>query len=175
MLPPEQPIFEYTFQQKDGTQIKSEKYLTDTTQYKYVGVEQTNEEKTKAKITDYGVSDIEGQDITQTTFEGIKLIFVIYDATKASTNNIEDIRILINALEGKIEMMAFTSSRTDQFEAFRHENQLAVPYYFVDATVLKTIVRSNPGITLWVDGTVKGMWHHNDTPTAEEILTLATE
>jgi hypothetical protein len=84
-------------------------------------------------------------------------------------------RALITALEGKVEMMAFTSSRSEEFEAFRHENQLAIPYYFVDATVLKTVVRSNPGITLWVNGTVKGMWHHNDTPDAEEVLSLATE
>ena len=57
-------------------------------------------------------------------------------------------------------------------EAFRHEHQLAIPYYLADATVLKTSVRSNPGITLWVDGTVKGMWHHNDTPEAQEVMGL---
>ncbi|WP_276367120.1 BT_3928 family protein [Chryseolinea sp. H1M3-3] len=176
MLPPEQPIFEYTFLKKEnGKQIKSEKYLTDTLQYKYVGVEQTNEEKTKAKITDYAVSSVEGEDITQSTFEGPKLLFIIYDAAKASTKNIDKISSLIKSLDGKIEMMALTASRSEQFEAFRHENQLAIPYYFADATVLKTIVRSNPGITLWVNGTVKGMWHNNDTPTAEEVLTIATE
>jgi len=37
---------------------------------------------------------------------------------------------------------------------------------------LKTIIRSNPGIALWKDGTVLGNWHHNDTPTAPEVLTL---
>jgi hypothetical protein len=176
MQPPEQPVFEYTFLKKDnGQEMKSDKYLTDTVQYKYVGVEQTNEEKTKAKITDYAVSSIEGEDVTQTTFEGVKLFFIIYDATKASVKNIGEIRELIRALDGKIEMMALTSSSAEQFEAFRHENQLAIPYYFVDATVLKTIVRSNPGITLWVNGTVKGMWHHNDTPDAAEVLSAATE
>jgi uncharacterized membrane protein YphA (DoxX/SURF4 family) len=175
MQPPEQPVFEYTFRTKDGELITSDKYLMDTLMYKYVGVKQTNEEKTKAKITDYGVSSVEGEDVTQSTFEGAKLLFIIYDASKASTKNIDKIRELIIALEGKVEMMAFTSSRSEEFEAFRHENQLAIPYYFVDATVLKTIVRSNPGITLWVNGTVKGMWHHNDTPDAEEVLSLATE
>jgi uncharacterized membrane protein YphA (DoxX/SURF4 family) len=173
MLPPEQPIFEYTFLQKsNGEMIKSEKYLADTVAYKYVGVEQLNEEKTKAKITDYGVSSVEGEDVTQQTFEGTKLLFIIYDVSKASTKNIDKIKNLINQLEGKVEMMAFTSSGSEQFEAFRHEHQLAVPYYFVDATVLKTIVRSNPGITLWVNGTVKGMWHHNDTPDAAEVMEL---
>ena len=172
MRPPEQPIFEYTFRKKDGELIKSDKYLTDTLAYKYVSVEQVNEERTKANVTDYAVSTAEGEDVTQNTFEGSKLLFIIYDASKASSKNIDDVRQLINSLEGKVEMMALTSSSSAQFEAFRHEHQLAIPYYFADATVLKTIVRSNPGITLWVNGTVRGMWHHNDTPDAEEILSL---
>jgi uncharacterized membrane protein YphA (DoxX/SURF4 family) len=173
MQPAEQPIFEYVFKRKDnGEEVHSEKYLTDTTVYKYVSVRQTNEGKTKAKITDYAVSSVDGEDVTASTFEGNKLIFVIYDASKASIKNMEQIRQLIKDLDGKIEMMALTASSAEQFEEFRHENQFAVPYYFTDATVLKTIVRSNPGITLWVNGTVRGMWHYNDTPTANEILEL---
>jgi uncharacterized membrane protein YphA (DoxX/SURF4 family) len=173
MQPEEQPKFEYVFLQKeDQKEITSDKYLIDTVKYKYLSVRQVNADKTRAKITDYAVSTVDGDDITQSTFEGNKLIFVIYDVTKASTDNIEKIRNLINSLDGKVEMLALTSSSGDKFENFRHEHQLAVPYYFVDATVLKTIVRANPGITLWVDGTVKGMWHHNDTPSPDEVLAL---
>ena len=73
-------------------------------------------------------------------------------------------------LEGKVESFILTSSGSEQTEAFRHEHQLAVPYYFADATVLKTILRSNPGVALWQNGKVLGNWHYNDTPTAEEIL-----
>ena len=69
-------------------------------------------------------------------------------------------------------MMILTASSSVDIDAFRHENQLAVPYYFADATVLKTIIRSNPGISLWVNGTVKGNWHHNDTPDADDVLDL---
>jgi hypothetical protein len=173
MLPQEQPIFEYVFVRKDnGEEVTSEKYLTDTLIYKYKSVRQTNEGRTKAKITDYSVSTTEGEDITQQTFEGNKLLFIIYDVSKASVDNIDDIRKLVKDLDGKVEMMALTSSSSSAFEAFRHEHQLAIPYYMTDATVLKTIIRSNPGITLWKDGTVKGMWHHNDTPTADEVLEL---
>jgi uncharacterized membrane protein YphA (DoxX/SURF4 family) len=175
MLPAEQPVFEYTFQKKDGDLIKSETYLTDTLMYKYVGVEQTNEDKTKAKITDYSVYTVEGDDVTQSTFEGGKLFIVIYDATKASAKNMDKIRQLTQDLDGKVEMMVLTASGADQFETFRHQHQLAVPYYYADATVLKTIVRANPGITLWVDGTVKGMWHDNDTPGASEVLGLIND
>jgi uncharacterized membrane protein YphA (DoxX/SURF4 family) len=176
MQPEEQPIFQYVFQRKDnGQEIKSEKYLMDTTQYKYVSVVQINEDKTKAKITDYSVSSVEGEDVTQQTFEGAKLFFVIYDVTKASDSNLDAIVKLSKDLDGKVDMMVLTASGATQFESFRHEHQLAVPYYFADATVLKTIVRSNPGITLWVNGTVKGMWHHNDTPQASEVLEILAE
>lgn len=173
MQPEEQPIFEYVFMRKDdGAEIRSQKYLVDTTQYKYVSVVQLNEDKTKAKITDYAVSSVEGEDFTRQTFQGAKLFFIMYDVSKTSVDNIDRLIKLSKDLEGKVDMMVLTSSGSTQFEAFRHEHQLAVPYYFADATVLKTIIRSNPGITLWVDGTVKGMWHHNDTPEAAEVLEL---
>lgn len=174
MIPPEQPVFEYVFKnKKTGEEISSKEYFTDTLTYEYLSVRQTNEGKTRAKITDYSVFDVDGQDVTQSTFQGAKLLFIIYDASLASTKNMEGIRNLVKGLDGKMEMMALTASSAEDFESFRHENQLAVPYYFVDATVLKTIIRSNPGITLWVDGTVRGMWHHNDTPDASEVLDLS--
>jgi len=173
MKPPEQAIYEYVFIRKDnGKEERSQKYLTDTTLYKYKSVEQLNPDKTKPKITDYAVFTADGEDVTQQTFQGAKLIFVIQDAGKASVRNIDAVRTLAKDLDGKVDMMVLTSSSTEQFEAFRHEHQLPISYFFADATVLKTIIRSNPGITLWVDGTVKGMWHHNDTPEPEEILSL---
>lgn len=174
MQPEEQPVFEYVFARKDnGEEIRSDKYLMDTTQYKYVSVVQLNEEKTRAKITDFSVSTVEGNDVTQEIFQGVKLLFVMYDVSKASVQNMDKILKLLKDLDGsKVDMMVLTSSGSAEFEAFRHEQQLAIPYFFTDATVLKTIVRSNPGITLWVDGTVKGMWHHHDTPQAAEVLAL---
>jgi uncharacterized membrane protein YphA (DoxX/SURF4 family) len=172
MVPAEQPIIEYSFRKRDGSVVESEKWLSDTTEYKFVESHQTNEDRAKAKITDYSVSSPDGEDVTQETFTGPKLLFIIYDVTKASTAHMDEIRKLVHDLDGKVQMMVLTASLAEQFEPFRHEYQLAVPYYFTDATVLKTIVRSNPGITLWVDGTVKGMWHHNDTPDASEILEL---
>lgn len=172
MQPEEQPVFEYLFKRKDtGEELSSQKYMSDTL-YKYLSVRQTNEGKTRAKITDYAVSTPEGDDVTQKTFEGKKLLFIIYDVDQASLTNIVKLRNLINAMDGKVEMMALTSSGGDKFETFRHEHQLAIPYYFVDATVLKTIIRSNPGIALWVDGTVKGNWHHNDMPSSEDIFKI---
>jgi uncharacterized membrane protein YphA (DoxX/SURF4 family) len=173
MQPEEQPKFEYVFRRTDnGEIISSEKYLTDTTLYKYQSVRQTNEDKTKANITDYSVTSVDGEDVTAETFQGNKLLLIIIDVEKASLKNIDSIKKLVDELDGKIDIMALTSSSGEKFETFRHENQLAVAYYFTDATVLKTMIRSNPGIALWRDGTVLGNWHHNDTPSSSEILNL---
>lgn len=171
MQPAEQPIIEYVFL-KDGKEVASDKYLTDPG-YQYVSSRVLNEDKIKPKITDYYVSSPEGEDKTPYTFEGTRLILVMYDVEKSSVENIAAIRELIKPLEGKIDCFVLTSSSSEAMEAFRHENQLAVPYYFADATVLKTIIRANPGIALWKGGTVLGNWHHNDVPTADEILDLS--
>lgn len=165
----EQPIIEYVFE-KDGKEVSSQTFLTDGYTYKSSRV--LNESKATPKITDFSVSSPEGEDLTQQTFTGSKLLIVMYDIKKASVNNIEELRNLTKSLEGKVDMMILTSSPAEEVDAFRHQYQLGVPYFFTDATVLKTIVRSNPGLTLWVNGTVKGMWHHNDTPEAAEVLEL---
>jgi uncharacterized membrane protein YphA (DoxX/SURF4 family) len=174
MKPREQTVIEYIFE-KDGKEVKSMKVLNKTDGYIYKGSTILNPDESTPKITDYSVSTVDGEDVTEMTFTGPKLLFIIYDVNKASVSNMDNITELVKNLDGKVDMMALTASGTEQFETFRHENQFAVPYYLTDATVLKTIIRSNPGITLWVNGTVKGMWHHNDAPDAEEILKLVTE
>lgn len=173
MKPEQQPIIEFIFE-KDGGEVRSQTFLTEADGYQYKNSRVLNPEESTAKITDYAVSNVDGEDVTQQTFTGVKLLIVIYDVKYTSGKHIDAIRKLARELEGKAEAMVLTASSSADFEAFRHEHQLAVPYYFADATVLKTIVRSNPGITLWVDGTVKGMWHHNDTPEASEVLGLIT-
>lgn len=170
MKPEEQPVIEYVFE-KDGEEVASQTFLMDGYTYKSSHV--LNPDKSIAKITDFSVTSTEGEDVTQQIFTGAKLLIIMYDVKKASDKNIDEIVSLTKAVDGKLEVMILTSSPGDVVDAFRHQHQLAVPYFFTDGTVLKTIVRSNPGLTLWVNGTVKGMWHHNDTPDATDVLELS--
>jgi uncharacterized membrane protein YphA (DoxX/SURF4 family) len=171
MVAPAQPIIEYTFK-KDSEEIQSLQYLMPEQGYKYVSSKVLNEDEIKPKITDYSVTSPTGDDLTQSTFKGAKLLIIAYDIRKTNKGDIDKIRSLAKALDGKVEALIITSSSEEQVDAFRHDAQLPIPFAFADATVLKTIVRSNPGIALWKDGTVLGNWHHHDTPSAEEVEAL---
>lgn len=170
MIPEESPILEYTFE-KDGEEVTSLKYLMPDDGYTYVSSAILNEKESTAKITDYQVVGIDGNDYTEETFTGKKLLLIFYDASFDDNEKMESINAMLSKLDG-IEPMILTSSGEADFEAFRHKYQLAVPFYFTDATVLKAMVRSNPGIMLLQNGIVLGKWHHNDIPTGETVNAL---
>jgi uncharacterized membrane protein YphA (DoxX/SURF4 family) len=171
MIASEQPIFEYVFI-KDGKEVKSPTFLSADDGFEYNRINVLNPDKIIPKITDYQISSIEGEDLTAESFTGAKLMIIIGNATKTSVKNIDAISKLISDLDEKVEVWILTSSDPVKMEEFRHEHQLAAPFHFADATVLKTILRSDPGLTLWYNGIVLNKWHHNDTPIADEVLKL---
>ena len=171
MIAPETPIFVYTFE-KGGEQIRSEKYLSVDEGYAYVGHEIINAENTIPKITDYNIWNEELGDYTKQSFVGFKLFLIVYESNAADKSNMEDITKLVNGLGSEIESIALTSSSGDNFKQFLTDYQLNMPFFYGDATVLKAMIRSSPGIMLLNNGSVLGKWHHNDTPTVEEIKSL---
>ncbi|SEJ80909.1 hypothetical protein SAMN05216327_12128 [Dyadobacter sp. SG02] len=161
--------YQYIFE-KDGKTLEYEQYPSDTT-LKFKEMIVLNEDA-KPKITDYKVWNDAG-DFTEGTFQGKKLFLIIKSLTDINTAALPDINKLINNVKGKgVEPIILTSGNSADIENFLSQHQLTAPYYYVDATVLKTISRSNPGLWLLKDGIVKGKWHYNDTPTAEEVVGL---
>lgn len=168
MQPSGELQYEYVLE-KDGKEYRMQQYPTDKS-YTFKEMVVLNPE-VQPKITDYAVWNDEG-DYTQETFVGNKLFIISYSVDKADKESFIQINALVSQLGEQVETWALTSADPASFEAFRHEVQLAVPYYFSDATVLKTIVRSNPGLLLVKNGVVKGKWHYNDVPGTTEVMNL---
>lgn len=168
LMQPSEPLRYKYIMEKDGKTEEFEKFPTDTT-YKYKEMVLINE-SAKPKITDYKVWNNEG-DFTQETFTGKKLIIIIKNGPDLNVASLAEIRSLINSLKGTgVESLILTSNSDAEIQEIRKAYALDIPYYSADGTVLKTISRSNPGIWLMNNGTVKGKWHYNTTPDKEEVL-----
>lgn len=171
MKPSEQLKYKYVME-KNGEEHEFMEYPKDTT-FKFKEMVALNPEA-GPKITDFNVWNDEG-DFTQQVFQGNKLLIIVQSARKANPDIFPEINRLISAAEKsgkKIEPIILTASSSQDFDVFRHEVNVAAPFYFADATVLKTMMRSNPGIMLLQNGTVAGKWHHNDTPDIKTVESL---
>ena len=168
MQPSESLRYKYIMT-KNGRDEEFEQYPTDK-DYAFKEMVLLNPEA-QPKITDYSVWNDEG-DFTDGTFEGNKLLVVMYDVDKANKSSLTAVQQLADHLPADVETIVLTASGEAIYDEFRHEYQLALPYYFADATVLKTIIRANPGLVLPQDGTIRGKWHHRDVPAAEEVTAL---
>ncbi len=167
MQPSEELIYEYVME-KDGEEVVLDAFPSDKS-YKFKSMDLVNPQA-QPKITDLAVWNDDGE-YTDELLQGDKLLIILYSTDKASSENIEEIKSLAKS-SSKTEVLILTASGYKEFETFRHEYQLALPYYYADATVLKTMIRSNPGVMLMSNGTVLGKWHHNDTPEVSDINRL---
>jgi hypothetical protein len=162
LMQPSEPLRYKYVMEKGGKVEEFEQYPTDTT-YKFKEMLLVNEDA-KPKITDYKVWNDDG-DFTQETFTGKKLLIIIKNTSDLNTASIADIRTLTNNAKAKgISPLILTSKSDAEIQEICQAHALDVPYYFADATVLKTIVRSNPGVWQLENGTVKGKWHYNTVP-----------
>jgi hypothetical protein len=155
--------------EKDGKEYRLEDYPMDTT-YTFVDMVEKNPGAIQPpKIPDFALFDANQQESTTEALTGNRLLLVIHHVDATDMDALNEISQLLFALPDDIKPMILTSSSGQAIDSLRHAHQLPAPYYFVDATVLKAMVRSNPGLLLLNEGTVRGKWHHNDVP---ELATL---
>jgi hypothetical protein len=70
--------------------------------------------------------------------------------------------------DGK-HFMGMTASGPSEIDAFKHQHTALYDFVLVDNTVLKTMIRSNPGLMLMKDGTVIANWHWRNLPSYSEV------
>lgn len=126
------------------------------------------------KIKDFNLTDLNGNNLTDSLLNYKNYMFwiVMYDINKSTKD--KDIYLKLNDIyklseKEKIPFFAFTSSNIQEIDKFKHEFQIPWDFLISDGTVLKTMIRSNPGIMLIKDATVVCYWHYNDIPSFHEI------
>lgn len=124
------------------------------------------------KIANFVVVDDAGTEIHDDLINNpdYNFILVAYDLSKTCYDVQPEINELaLKAQQNGYDFVGLTATSMQETEAFRHEVQAMYPYYFADATFLKTIIRSNPGILLLKGGTVIMKWPWRGIPAYEQI------
>lgn len=168
----EPPRYIYIME-KDGQEFRMEEYPTDPA-YKYVSNELLNEAASKPKITDYSLWN-DSITFTEESLKEKRIFILIQNVEKGNFDTFEEIKKMISEVTAKnatIKVAILTSDTKEGIDAFKTSQNFNFPFYYIDATVIKTIARSNPAIWILNEGTVVGKYSPNEVPNSEEVLGL---
>ena len=169
MLPSEELIYAYIME-KDGKEYSFGSYPSDQS-YTFKELRLLNPEA-QPKITDYSIWNND-EDYTEESLSDNKLMIIIHDIEKFDKNIIPEIKELEQFISFWIETIVVTSSDPNLYNEFAKKENFNIPTMYADATVLKTIIRSNPGFFLMKNGIVRGKWHYNKIPNPQEVFKSA--
>ena len=123
-------------------------------------------------VHDFVITDNDGYELQDDILAEDNYVFLIfmYDLNKASTGAMPKVNAFAKAAEedGKY-VYGLTSSLEKERDAFIKEYKVTFPLYSADETMLKTVIRSNPGVVMLKKGVVEGKWHFNDLPDYAEL------
>ncbi len=167
-MQPSAPL-QYTYVMKKGEEtFKFDQYPTDES-YEFVEMILKNPDALP-KISDFAAWNTEG-DQTEFLFAGNKVIILSSNMSKMSEANLNELTELVKSLEGTpVDVVFMAAATQEEIDAFLSKNNWSVIGLQADATVVKTIMRANPGIMILKDGIVMEKFHHNNTPAATDVL-----
>jgi hypothetical protein len=169
-MQPSAPL-EYTYVMKKGEEtVYLDQYPTEEG-YEFVEMVLKNPEALP-KISDFAAWNQES-DQTEFLFQGNKVILLSSNMGKMSDANLEEMNTLIKSLAGApVDVVFMAAATQEEIDGFLNKNGWSIIGLQADATVVKTIMRANPGIMILKEGVVLAKYHHNNTPEAIDVLDL---
>ncbi|HNR54433.1 MAG TPA: DoxX family protein [Flavobacteriales bacterium] len=128
-----------------------------------------------SQVQDFRLSDMDGNDITTGVLEESSpvLLVMMYNVEKSDAHCMPAIKTLTEAAYAKgWYVYGVTASDLGKADELRHEMQLPFDFVQCDEKTIKTAIRSNPGVMLLQQGTVRGLWHCNDVPGFDEAAAV---
>ncbi len=145
----------------------------DTVNWEYHDMESIlTQEGYVPPIHDFRIETPEGDNIVDFFLydENFVFILIAHDLEKTATEPLDEINKLAEwAMEKEMSFICLTSSLPEESRAFADEHAIPFEFFNCDEITLKTIVRSNPGLMVIRDGTIKAKYHYNDIPAPEEF------
>ena len=173
----EQPVFDTTFiMEKDGKrrEFTLDNYPDST--WTFVDSKTvTVKEGYVPPIHDFSITAADGEDITDMVLgrEGYTFLLISPDLDKADDQNFGDIdQIYEFCQDNSIPFYCLTASTEKSQQHWQNITGAEYPFCMTDATTLKTMIRSNPGLMLLEKGVVRGKWSHNRLPETTELETM---
>ena len=173
----EQPVFDTTFiMEKDGErrEFTLDNYPDST--WTFVDSKTvTVKEGYVPPIHDFSITAADGEDITDMVLgrEGYTFLLISPDLDKADDQNFGDIdQIYEFCQDNSIPFYCLTASTEKSQQHWQNITGAEYPFCMTDATTLKTMIRSNPGLMLLEKGIVRGKWSHNRLPETTELETM---
>ena len=169
----EQPQFETTFiLEKDGRhqEFTLDNYPDSTWTFVDSRTVQTRQGYVPP-IHDFAIVTQEGDDITEDVLSdsSYTMLLVAPHLEDADDSDLDIINELYEyTRQHGYPFYCLTSSTDRGIDHWCDITGAEYPFCTTDATTLKTIVRSNPGLVLLKDGTVIGKWSHNNLPVIDE-------
>ena len=119
------------------------------------------------------IEDERGIDNTSLIFENpdLQFLFIAYDLESANTEAfLHILPFYKKAANDGFSFICLTNTLGPELKKFKIENGTAFDYYLADDVVLKTMVRSNPGLIVLKGGVVLAKYHFNDFPPYGEVI-----
>jgi hypothetical protein len=113
------------------------------------------------------VEDMNGIDVTRSILDypDYQFIFTSWNLEKAREEAfVEILPFYVQARDAGIPFLCITSALPGEIRSFRLKHGTAFEYYNADDIVIKTMVRSNPGLILLKDGVVIAKFNSRDIP-----------
>lgn len=161
------------YYQKDGVvkEFNENNIPWQDTTWKYVDAKSEIIKKGYTpSIEDFNIQSLDGDDITDgvLSYDGYYFLAISYRLDKSNQKSVAKLNELyFKAKEQGHGFACVTNSTAGDIDAFVAKTGAAYPFFNADGTMLKTVIRANPGLILLYKGTIIGKWHYSMLPKAE--------
>ena len=157
----------------ENEEFTIENYPQDTLKYEFV----TSESQLVSKgyeppIHDFGIIDPEGFDVSDEllSFKGYSLLMASYDLARADQEMLAagNDWFELQRFASDFKFIPVTASSSGIIEDISDDLGLDYEFYAGDEIMIKTMIRSNPGLILLKNGTIIAKWSTRDFPSMAE-------